>query len=200
MVVLFAGCSSDEILTTNDTNQQQAARPSQNTSPQLANPNKVLLLKVDFLTHTFEGGKELVFKNVPGFTIMTEYQPPIDFGGISIIYGELDQPVFTGTIHWMGLGQMQYPDHLESAASFQTTNNPFPMPDAALFEPVAYDQFAYYPEPVPYAEIWDAIENLQIVAQYRSSNPNAKVSLFLYTPSVGMGNPADWDYFVILKN
>ena len=48
--------------------------------------------------------------------------------------------------------------------------------------------------------IWAAIDNLETVKNYRESNPEVKISLFLYTPSVGIGNPEEWDWFVILKN
>lgn len=108
--------------------------------------------------------------------------------------------LFSGTIHWMGLGQMSYPENLEPAGTFPTLPNPVSMPPVSSFEPVYYTQFAYYPNPLPYGPIWDAIDNLQAVRQFRISNPNSAIHVFLYTPSVGIGNPADWDYFIFLKN
>ncbi len=185
---LCFGCSSDE------------NNPQNQTTDLAAPQNKVVLLKVDFLTHAFEGGKELTFESAANFSIASEYQPPSDFGGITLKYAELDQPLFEGTIFWMGLGQMTYPTALDGATNFSTTIDPVQIPSESMFATVNYTEFPYYPETIAYTEIWNAIKNLQIVAQYRSSNPNSEIDLFLYTPSVGIGNPADWDWFVILKN
>jgi hypothetical protein len=44
------------------------------------------------------------------------------------------------------------------------------------------------------------VQNLVKVRQFLQSNPNQIVKLFLYTPSVGMGDPLEWDYFIFLKN
>ena len=51
-----------------------------------------------------------------------------------------------------------------------------------------------------YNSIWASVQSLVKVRQYLISNPNATVKIFLYTPSVGIGNPAEWDWIVILKN
>lgn len=164
--------------------------------------NNVLLLKVDLLTYAFEGGKEFTFEDAQAFTIATEYQFPGDFGGIKLKYQELDAPLFEGTIHWSGLGQMTYPQ-IDAPSAFASSDIAAALPDESLREIVEYTES---PLPVewPYAPdfnaLWNAVDNLTLVKEYRQSNPNAKVNLFLYTPSVGVGDPADWDWFVILKN
>ena len=48
--------------------------------------------------------------------------------------------------------------------------------------------------------IWNSINNLEVVSDYLDSNPNGKINLFLYTPGVGIGDPAYWDWYVFLKN
>ncbi len=48
--------------------------------------NKVVLLKIDFLTSTFEGGKEFEFSPSSSFTIYSTYQPSGDFGDIQLYY------------------------------------------------------------------------------------------------------------------
>ena len=66
---------------------------------------KVLLLKVDYITNTFQGGKELIFsKNPSTFTISNEYEVPSDLGNIKLKYQEIDETLFDGTIFWMGRG------------------------------------------------------------------------------------------------
>jgi hypothetical protein len=69
-----------------------------------------------------------------------------------------------------------------------------------VFAPVMYDELAYYPDTIAYAQIWNAIDNLEKVSNYRSVNTESNIHLFLYTPSVGDGDPKEWDWFVILKN
>ena len=51
-----------------------------------------------------------------------------------------------------------------------------------------------------YDSIWLTIEKLQLVQDYLVSNPTASMKIFLYKPSVGMGNPVDWDWVIFLKN
>lgn len=164
------------------------------------NGNKVVLLKIDFLTHTFEGGNELTFESASDFTITTNYQPPGDFGSIKLMYEEVDEPLFDGTIVWMGLGERNYPETLQGVNDFTTTPEAVEMPNESMFINVMYDENAYYDEDLDYSLLWDAIKNLKIVQNYRNSNPDETIKVFLYTPSVGLGNPADWDYYIILKN
>ncbi|MEE1897685.1 hypothetical protein GN157_13485 [Flavobacterium rakeshii] len=164
--------------------------------------NKVLLLKVDLLTNTFEGGKELVFPDNENFTISTVYHPPGDFGDITLNYDEVNMPIFAGDIIWMGLGIISYPESMNAPEEFSSAQNAVEMPASSEFALVPYGDYPehMYPEVIDYEGIWNAIENLSLVKQYRMINPQAKVNLFLYTPSVGIGDPADWDWIVILKN
>lgn len=185
--MLFISCSEDD------------ASPVQNTEPAIE--NKVLMLKVDLLTHQFEGGKELVFPEAETFTITTDYVSPGDFGSIKLNYEEVNQPIFDGTIIWMGLGVRSYPEILDAPETFSTIEEAVEMPDMSQFRLVTYIEDGGFEEPwADHDLIWAAIDNLQQVQAYRQSNPNAKVHLFLYTPSVGVGDPADWDWYVILKN
>ena len=162
--------------------------------------NSVVLLKVDFLTSTFEGGKEILFPGANTFTITHTYHPPGDFGSVQLYYQELNQLLFDGDIIWMGLGDVSYPSTIDLPETFTTVNSNLPLPNLNQFKKVMYDEFAYYPDTIDYSSIWNSISNLEIVNNYLNSNPNGKINLFLYTPSVGIGNPADWDWYIILKN
>lgn len=188
--ILFASCAEDD-----------AAPVSNNNNNEINTENKVLMLKVDLLTHQFEGGKELVFPEVDGFTITTDYVSPGDFGSIGLNYGEVNQPIFDGTIIWMGLGERSYPENLDAPETFSTTEFGAEMPELSDFELVDYTEGEGAADQwVDHQSIWAAIDNLQQVQAYRQSNPDAKVHLFLYTPSVGIGDEADWDWYVILKD
>lgn len=162
--------------------------------------NTIVLLKVDFLTSVFEGGKELEFSSSSDFTISSNYKAPGDFGDVQLFYDEFNEKLFEGTIIWMGLGERSYPEVIDLPVSFSILTDSLPLPEIDMFENVMYSENAYYPDTIQYSDIWKAISNLEIVLNYRNSNPNEKINLFLYTPSVGIGNPADWNWYVILKN
>lgn len=159
--------------------------------------SKILMLKVDYLTNNFEGGKELLFSQPSEtFTIRTEYSPPGDFGNIKLVYEELNKVIFDGDIIWMGLGQIIYPQNILLASEFEhVLTNDYITPREG-FENVFNPQNTNY----DYSQIWSSVQGLVTVRDYLRSNPNATVKLFLYTPSVGVGNPEDWDWIIFLKN
>ncbi|RZJ71215.1 hypothetical protein [Flavobacterium sp.] len=159
--------------------------------------NKLLMLRVDYQTNQFEGGKEFAFEQpATTFTVTSEYQEPGDFGWVKLYYDELDTKIFDGEIHWMGLGQLHFPESFEPASSFEhVLTNDFVTPQNGyenVFNPsgIAYD----------YEVPWSHVQGLVKVRQYLEANPTATVKIFLYTPSVGIGNPADWDWFILVKN
>ena len=159
--------------------------------------NKVLMLKVDYTTNTFEGGRELTFTEPTAtFTISNQYQAPGDFGSIKLIYQELNETLFDGTIHWMGSGEMNFPANLESSEHFNivTTKN--------IVYPGNGFQNVFNPnnETYDYTQVWLAIQGLVKVREYLSSNLTETVKIFLYTPGVGVGNPADWVWIIYMKN
>ncbi|WP_289046586.1 hypothetical protein [uncultured Olleya sp.] len=172
-----------------------------NSEPVILNEtNNVVLLKVDYLTNIFEGGLEFEFSTSQNFTISSTYNPPGDFGDIQLYYSELNEKIFDGTIFWGGSGETSYPEQINLPESFTTINEDLELPDSSMFETVMYDQFAFYPETINYSSIWNSIRNLEIVKNYRNSNPQGKINLFLYTPSVGIGDPAEWDWYIYIKN
>ena len=198
LLALMASCSGNDSGT--PVNQQpHAAQATQNPANPEGGENKVLMLKVDLTTYVFEGGKEFTFDAASTFTIGYEYMPPGDFGSIALYYSELEQPLFDGTIVWAGLGEMSFPSALDAPESFTITEDGVIQPELSGFETIEYTEGGIGEGP-DHQSIWAAIDNLQLVKEYREANPDAKVSLFLYTPSVGIGDPAEWDWFVILKN
>jgi hypothetical protein len=183
---LMASCADDNNNTTN-------------TPPDVSG-NKVLALKVDLLTNTFEGAKVLEFDSLDDFTVAVDYNPPGDFGDVTLNYAEAQQPLFAGSIIWMGTGQITYPD-FEPASAFESSNGAAIQPANEDFELIANGEGEAAPwQSLEYASIWDAIDNLEVVKAYRVANPNAAVKLYLYTPSVGVGNPEEWDWIIFIKN
>ncbi len=161
------------------------------------NPNSVLLLKVDYNSNQFEGGKELPFTDTTSnMTLTNQYVSPSDFGSIKLKYQELNETIFEGTIVWNGLGQINYPQNLLNANQFDRVMT------ADFVTPIAGFENVFNPDNTTYNynTIWTSVQSLVKVRQYLNSNPNATVKIFLYTPSVGIGNPAEWDWIIFMKN
>ncbi|MGV1011467.1 MAG: hypothetical protein ACOYBS_03385 [Flavobacterium sp.] len=177
-VLIFFSCSKEKIKTSDD-----------------LGPNTVLLLKVDYVSHNFEEGKELLFPNTGTFTISKQYIPPSDFGSIKFFYQELHQPIFAGTIIWIGLGTISYPTDFSPASDFSVVTTADYVTPAAGFENILNASNT----PINYQPIWSAVQNLVKVREYLEANPTATVKIFLYAPSAGTGSPTDWDWILILK-
>lgn len=157
---------------------------------------EVLMLKVDYTTHAFEGGTEFNFlKMADNFTIINEYVEPSDFGSIKLIYKELNETLFDGTIHWMGLGKMTFPERLKPAKDFELVGTKDIVYPKNGFENVFNPNNQKY----EYDKVWLSVQRLAKVREYLYANPDQKVKLFLYTPSIGVGDPLDWDWIVYLK-
>lgn len=158
--------------------------------------NQVLLLKVDYLSNRFEEGRVLPFSaSTTTFTTQVIDTPPTDFGSIKVMYQELNEPIFYGTIHWMGLGERRYPEVMVDESYFDNVlTEDLRMPLNGFEEIYIHDTTSSY------SQAWQEVQKLVVVRQFLESNPNEKVRVFLYTPSVGVGNPNDWDWYFILKN
>lgn len=180
LLIIMLSCTSDNNLSNNE---------------QISS-NKVLLLKVDYLTHVFEGGKETTFNTfTPTFTVSTIFREPMDFGNITIKYQELNTTLFSGDIIWMGNGRILYPETMFSSNYFDTVNT------SDIVYPIGFENiFNPYNETYNYTPVWLAIQNLTKVREFLESNPNARVKLFKYTPGIGIGNPAKYKWIIILKN
>lgn len=165
----------------------------------IVNPgtNKVLLIKIDYLTNEFEGGTELSFAQAgQSFSTSVTDTSASDFGSVKITYDEVGQPIFWGSIVWMGLGERKYPQTLLPASTFQDVlTNDYRVP-ANGFDNI-YQAYMPYQD---HMAAWARAQGLVKTRSYLDSNPTQVVKVFLYTPSVGSGDPADWDWYFFLKN
>lgn len=158
--------------------------------------SQVLMLKVDYTSNTFKGGTEFKFTGKSdNITIETEYKEPSDFGSVKLVYKELDEMLFFGTIHWMGLGEMTFPKKINPAEMFGATLT------ADYVSPVNGFEDIFNPNnmELDYREPWMAVQYYTKVREYLSANTNQKVKMFLYRPSVGIGNPKDWSWIIYLN-
>lgn len=91
---------------------------------------------------------------------------------------------------------MNFPSNLKPATQFDVVlTQDFVLPSAGFEDVFNPGNHTY-----DYEEVWQSVQNLVKVRAYLKSNPNSSVKLFLYTPSVGVGNPADWDWIIFIKN
>ncbi|MDR0844802.1 MAG: hypothetical protein LBN71_06240 [Tannerella sp.] len=181
--------------------------PESNVLPS-AEKNQILLLKVDYTTNVFEGGNELTpEKQANTFTISTEYKEPGDFGNIKLYYSEINELIFDGDIIWMGKGAIHFPENWWNETNDnkfkQVGTKDYHLPkngfeqifdDGHITDYKAFDETA---DDINSA--WSAIQGLRIVRDYLQANPEEKVKVYFYQPSVGTGDPADWKWIFILK-
>ncbi|MDI1256213.1 MAG: hypothetical protein PSV16_08920 [Flavobacterium sp.] len=107
----------------------------------------------------------------------------------------METEIFNGGIVWNGLGTITNPDAFLPASAFEFVATA----DFALC--TGFDNiFNPNNEEFDYLPVWSAIQGSVKVREYLNANPGAGVKLFLYTPSIGVGNPEEWDWIVILKN
>ncbi len=159
--------------------------------------NKVLLLQIDYTSHKFISGAEVVYDvPVDTFTIAKKYVSPGDFGSIKFYYPQIDKPLFYGTIIWTGNGKIEYPENWLDADEF----------DATLTEDVVIPQNGfenifkeYEIEDFDYMKVWFSIQSVVKVREYLKSNPEQKVKVFLYAPRVGFFDPAvaKWIFLLV---
>lgn len=158
--------------------------------------SSIALLKIDYTTNIFEGG--VVFQYPIATTasdslpINVTYVDPGDFGGLTCTYSPTGDIIFDGSIIWSGTGNINFPTQFNSPSTFPQSP-PIPVPDTNEFQILHY----LSNEAIDYTSIWNAVSQLDIVNDYLLSGK--KVGLFLYTPSVGAGNPAEYDWFIILN-
>jgi hypothetical protein len=161
---------------------------------------QILMLIVDYTTNRFEGGKELTLDGASNtFTITTDYHAPGDFGDIKLYYSEINKMLFYGTIVWRGCGEIEYPENLLPADSFECTLTSDYIFPANGFEIVSQEGLWRDTAQSKYSDAWSAVQSVIKAREYLASNPSQKVKIFFYTPSVGAGNPADWKWILFLK-
>lgn len=185
-VIILAGCSKNE------------PKEEELTS-------SVLLLKVDYKSYEFEGGKEFSFaKNSSldeALPLTVTYETPCDFGYLQVAYKPNGTVIFDGTILRSGMGKINTPKDFSTANGYSRATEPIANVNDTDFEAIFVD--ITVPLDI-YKRIWSSVSNLTVAADYYAKNP--RIGIFLYTPSVGM--PADpenpegsyigWKWFVVL--
>ena len=165
--------------------------------PRIETVNTILLLKIDYLTYKFEGGAEKLISgglaNTDSIPIEIVYKSPSDLGRISLFYKPTNDLLFDGIMLWAssGVKGLIVPAKFNVPETYFKTIIEPALPDDSRFQKIFPDT------DFNYSKLWKSISNLCIVTEYLQCNK--KIGLLLYMPSVGVGDPHDWDWFVIMS-
>lgn len=160
----------------------------------------ILISKVDYLTFRYKGFYALNVTNKLNsgneIPFVSQYQAPGDFGYIKLFYRNTDNLLMDGSIIWSGCGELNFPDNFRAGLPM---DNGLPYPgqsrisfinDGGHYETVTDERDLQY--------IWQSVSR-QKEFQHYYGNSSKKVAVYLYTPSVGIGNPADAYYLVFTE-
>jgi len=160
----------------------------------------ILISKVDYLTFRYKGFYALNVSNKLNsgneIPFLSQYQSPGDFGYIKLFYRNTDNMLMDGTIIWSGCGHLNFPDNFRAGLPM---DNGLPYPgqsriafinDGGNYMTVTDERELQY--------IWQSVSR-QKEFQHYYGNSSKKVAVYLYTPSVGVGDPADAYYLVFTE-
>ncbi|MDL2277216.1 hypothetical protein LJC57_01360 [Parabacteroides sp. OttesenSCG-928-G07] len=154
----------------------------------------VFTFAVDYTTNDFLGGYVIDLPQETDFLkFACTYKSPGDFGSVSWYDETTETELFSGTIIWMGKGKRTFPEEIDSPSSFIKRDTKTAMPEFVLLQ---HDEYGTNYENIDYEAIWKPLEYLQNVSWLQSSSP---AYLYLYRPSVGLGDPKDWYWLVFLE-
>ena len=160
----------------------------------------ILICKVDYLTFRYEGfyalkvsGKQETGKEIP---FVAEYEEPNDFGNIKLFYGSKNNLLLDGAIIWNGCGKLAFPEQFraglptDAGIAYPGTERVAMITENGQYSPILNEREIKY--------IWESVSK-QKEFQYYFTNSTKKLAIFLYTPSVGLMNPADADYLIFTE-
>ena len=183
---------------------QRAGQPSDDfTESDLENEDlqkHILISKVDYLTFRYKGFYALnvtdKLNSGDEIPFMAEYQSPGDFGYIKLYYQNINNPLMDGTIIWNGCGALNFP------ASFRAG-----LPVSKELRYPGQSHISFIDNSGTYVtvaddnelqRVWQSVSR-QKEFQHYYKHSSKKVAVYLYAPSVGIGNPADAYYLVFTE-
>lgn len=179
-LIIFSGC--DDCDCDNDDNEYQ---------------NKILMLKVNYVTFDFEGGIEYVFnQKTDSFNLDLVYFTDTLPATFFLIYKELNETLLTGTVHWDNSGEILSPRSLLSPEYFETVST-----EDIVFPTNGFTNVSLSGTPgnYEYFNVWLSVQKLEKVRKFLRSNPEQKVKIFLYTPNGSYGYYHSY-YYIFIQN
>ena len=153
-------------------------------------------VQVDFQTGVVEGGAyyaNIVLPNAPDSLPigLKSYTPAGDFGNIQWEWKPSQELLFNGDIVWMGLGTRIVPEFLTAPEDLGWKATAAAAPDSAQQQWLAQKWNENLP--IDVATLWSEVLHLPCFHNRREGLP---IAIYLYTPSVGIGDPATWKYWI----
>lgn len=161
----------------------------------------ILISKVDYLTYRYKGfyalnvsdklntGNEIPF--------VSEYQSPGDFGYIKLFYRNTNNLLMDGSIIWNGCGELNFPASFRAG---QRLNSGMPYPGQGRIAFINNGgRYRTVTDETDLQRIWQSVSRQKEFQHYYHSKPCKRVAVYLYTPSVGLGDPADAFYLVFTE-
>ena len=162
----------------------------------------ILISKVDYLTFRPRGFYAMNVQNPVSsgneIPFVAQYQAPCDFGWFKLFYQNTDNLLAYGSIVWMGCGQLAFPESFRAGQKL-SSGLPYPGQSKIAF----INNGGHYctvnaNQEIDLQRIWQTLSK-QVEFQHYYNNSSKKVAVYLYTPSVGVGDPADWYYLVFTE-
>ena len=160
----------------------------------------ILISKVDYLTFRHKGfyalnvsdklntGNEIPF--------LANYQSPGDFGYFKLFYRNTNNLLMDGTIIWSGCGSLSFPTSFRAG---QRLSNVLPYPGQSRIAFINEEgHYTTVSDDTELQRIWHTLSRQKEFRHY-FGRTSKKIAVYLYTPSVGVGNPADAYYLVFTE-
>jgi hypothetical protein len=158
------------------------------------------VLVVHYQTYELEGGALNYYMpcdacDADSLPFRVEFEPPGDFGSITFTYTETGDTLLSGTIVWLGRGELSQPDNILPGIRFGKLAQAAPAPSQREY----YHQYAALDEREFKARAdtaWTHVKRLDIVWDFAAKG--YRVGFYRYTPAVGPIVPSAARWIVFL--
>ncbi|MBO7653202.1 MAG: hypothetical protein J6S84_10905 [Bacteroidales bacterium] len=170
----------------------------------------ILIAKVDYMTFEYGGFYSMNVTNKQNegneIPFLADYMSPGDFGYIKLYYRDQSNLLMDGSIIWAGCGELNFPETFVKGNSSNTYVPEYTMKCGLSFpsDRISYiDADGSYVQDVDESDndlgyIWQTLSAQDEFMSYYEQT-SKKVAVYLYTPSVGVGNPYDAYYMVFVE-
>jgi len=170
----------------------------------------ILIAKVDYMTFEYGGFYSMNVTNKQNegneIPFLADYMEPLDFGYIKLYYHDESNLLMDGSIVWAGCGELNFPETFVKGSNSSTYVPEYTMKRGLTFPS---DRISYIGVDGSYVQdidesdndlgyIWQTLSAQEEFMSYYEQTAK-KVAVYLYAPSVGIGNPYDWYYMVFVE-
>ncbi|MBQ5458878.1 MAG: hypothetical protein IIT61_09190, partial [Bacteroidales bacterium] len=170
----------------------------------------ILIAKVDYMTFEYGGFYSMNVTNKQNegneIPFLADYMSPGDFGYIKLYYRDQSNLLMDGSIIWAGCGELNFPETFVKGNSSNTYVPEYTMKRGLSFpsDRISYiDADGSYVQDVDESDndlgyIWQTLSAQDEFMSYYEQT-SKKVAVYLYQPSVGVGDPYEWYYMVFVE-